>query len=146
MDKEMHTVLSTLTDNVMRELRTLNKKDTLSATEIKAAVDSMCLLIKIEEYKTILESNRPMMETGESYNYGMSMRPSIHGTMHYDDSYDKNVSPVTGNYIRRDTGYSSHSINDRMIATLETMYDKAKTEYEREEIRREIDRIRNRSN
>jgi hypothetical protein len=145
MDKEIHTVLSTLTDNVMRELRTLNKKDTLSATEIKAAVDSLCLLIKIEEYKSMHDSNS-MMENGESYGYGMSMRPAIHGTMHYDDHYDMNRSPVTGNYIRRDTGYSSHSLNDRMIAKLETMYDEAKSEYEREEIRKEIDRIRNRSN
>ena len=55
-------------------------------------------------------------------------------------------SPVTGRYVSRDMGYSSHSINDKMIAKLETAYDDAQSQYEREEIRKEIDRLRNRSN
>lgn len=42
--------------------------------------------------------------------------------------------------------YSGHSINDRMIARLEDMYDEAKSEHEREEIRREIERLRNNTN
>ena len=39
-------------------------------------------------------------------------------------------------------GYSAHSIKDRMIDSLERLMDNAATEYEREEIRREIEGIR----
>ena len=61
-------------------------------------------------------------------------------------SYDRGRSPVTGRYVSRDHGYSGHSINDRMISQLENMYDEAKTEYEREEVRKEIERLRGKSN
>jgi hypothetical protein len=39
-------------------------------------------------------------------------------------------------------GYSGHSINDRMIDALERMMDTAKTEHERETIRKRIEEIR----
>ena len=59
----------------------------------------------------------------------------------YMDSYAPMRSPVTGRYISRDDGMSGHSLKDRMIAKLEGMYDEAKSEYEREELRKEIRRI-----
>lgn len=59
----------------------------------------------------------------------------------YMDSYAPMRSPVTGRYISRDGGMSGHSIKDRMVAKLEGMYDEASSEYEREEIRKEIRRI-----
>ena len=45
------------------------------------------------------------------------------------------------NYRSMDRMSSGHSIKDRMKATLEDMVDKAKTEYEREEILETIDRL-----
>lgn len=59
----------------------------------------------------------------------------------YMDSYAPMRSPVTGRYISRDGGMSGHSLKDRMIAKLEEMYDEASSEYEREELRKEIRRI-----
>lgn len=50
-------------------------------------------------------------------------------------------SPVTGRYVSRDGGMSGHSLKDRMVAKLEAMYDEAQSEYEREELRKEIRRI-----
>ena len=75
-----------------------------------------------------------------------SNRPRMTGRYHVNGSYDRGRSPVTGRYVSRDSGYSGHSINDRMISQLENMYDEAKTEYEREEVRKEIDRLRGKSN
>jgi hypothetical protein len=150
MDKETMNVLESLEDSVIRELRLLNKKDTLSATEIKAASDAMCLLTKIKVYK---EGGMVEDEDGQSYmmwprdSYDdYSSRPRMTGNYRINGSYDRGRSPVTGRYVSRDSGYSSHSINDRMIAQLENMYDEAKTEYEREEVRKEIDRLRGKSN
>ena len=150
MDKETMNVLESLEDSVIRELRLLNKKDTLSATEIKAASDAMCLLTKIKVYK---EGGMVEDEDGQSYmmwprdSYDdYSSRPRMTGNYRINGSYDRGRSPVTGRYVSRDHGYSGHSINDRMISQLENMYDEAKTEYEREEVRKEIDRLRGKSN
>lgn len=88
----------------------------------------------------------------------------IEGTNTYDDgySYERGRSPITGRYVSRDAmphhdaryydtnggastrryydgathhGYSGHSIQDRMIATLERMIDDAQTEHERKTIK-----------
>lgn len=150
MDKDMMNVLDALEENVVRELRMLNKKESLSATEIKAATDAMCLLFKIRTYR---EGGMIEDEDGQSYmmwpsdRYDeYSNRPRMTGHYHVNGSYDRRRSPVTGRYVSRDHGYSGHSINDRMISQLENMYDEAKTEYEREEVRKEIERLRGKSN
>lgn len=136
MDKETMTVLEDLKGSVTRELRVLNKKDTLSPTEIKAATDAVCLLLKIKMIE----------EGGTEYDPDSNSFTSWNGE-YYEDYSNRGRSPVTGRYISRTGGrYSSHSINDRMIAKLEDMYDEAKTDHEREEIRREIERLRNKSN
>lgn len=49
-------------------------------------------------------------------------------------------SPVTGRYISN--GYSGHSIEDRMIMALEQQMDEAKTDYERQLVEKEIQRLR----
>jgi hypothetical protein len=150
MEKDVMNVLDTLEENVVRELRMLNKKDSLSVTEIKAATDAMCLLFKIKMYR---EGGMIEDEGGQSYTMwpsnqydDYSTRPHMTGRYQVNGSYDRGRSPVTGRYVSRDHGYSGHSINDRMISQLENMYDEAKTEYEREEVRKEIDRLRGKSN
>ena len=90
-----------------------------------------------------------MSETGASYG-----RYTMHGSYggeSMDNSYGmygaRGRSPVTGRYISRDGAMhddymmSGHSIKDRMVARLEAMYDEAKSEHERDEIRKEIRRI-----
>lgn len=72
---------------------------------------------------------------------------------YYHDSYDNDMysnrrgrSPVTGRYISRghyNDGYSGHSIMDRMVAKLESMYDEAQTDHERQTVDQWIQRLRN---
>lgn len=58
-------------------------------------------------------------------------------------TYNRDYSNGMGNMSRRyDGGYSGHSVNDRMIASLEKEMDHAETEYEREQIRNEIEHLR----
>lgn len=78
--------------------------------------------------------------SGRRYNIRMD---SYGGDMGYSEARGR--SPVTGRYISRGMdggGYSGHSIEDRMIATLEQQMDQAKTEYERNMIEEEIKHIR----
>lgn len=121
-EREMMNALESLKGSVFREIRVLNQKPTLSPTEISAATDAMCLLMKIKKYEM--------------------------GVDEFDDeqSYARGRSPVTGRYISRDMGYSGHNITNKMIEKLEMAYDDAHNQQEREAIRREIDHLRNMSN
>lgn len=80
------------------------------------------------------------------------------------DSFRRGRSPYTGQFVSRDQwpmahsmngsygnygpaytgGYSGHSINDRMIASLEHMMSQTNDKYEQEQIRNEIESIRKR--
>lgn len=62
-------------------------------------------------------------------------------------SYNRDYSMGDGmsnnmNSRKYDGGYSGHSVNDRMIDSLERMMDQAENEYEREKIRKEIEHLR----
>lgn len=80
-----------------------------------------------------------------SYGYRNHDRGSYHNDYYHGDSYRRGRSPVTGRYISRghEDGHSGHSIMDRMIASLESMYDEAKTDHEKQTVSEWINRLRN---
>lgn len=70
-------------------------------------------------------------------------------------SYRRGRSPSTGRYMSMDedpniihakfgSGYSGHSVNDQMIASLEHLVDKMPTDYERQQVISEIESLRKR--
>ena len=87
--------------------------------------------------------------------YGTSGARYPHISYGYDhDSYARGRDAATGRYVSRgrepmwhDDRYmdrtSVHSIEDRMIWALEQQMDSAKSDYERQLIEKEINRIRN---
>lgn len=92
---------------------------------------------------------------GEKYlmpdgSYAIKMPHVSYGGPMMDDSYRRGRSPSTGRYVsmaerpRYEGGYSGHSINDKMIASLEKLMDKAESEYERQQIADEINDLRSR--
>lgn len=105
----------------------LNKKANITSAELSALKEAYELRMELQNcYGDGIK---------ESESYG---RYTMHGT--YDGMRGR--SPVTGRYISRDDYMmSGHSIKDRMVARLEGMYDEAKSEHERDEIRKEIRRI-----
>lgn len=64
----------------------------------------------------------------------------------YPYSYRRGRSATTGRYVSRGDNYgdaySGHSIDDRMVAAIEDMYDEAKTDHERQKIDTAIRMIR----
>lgn len=60
-------------------------------------------------------------------------------TLSYNRDYSNNMDNMSRRY---DGGYSGHSVNDRMIASLEREYDNANSDYEKEQIRKEIEHLR----
>ncbi len=120
LNEKVTKELDDLSENIAKELKKINSKTEMSAADLKAASDALCVLEKIET-----------IQNGE-----------------YDDSsyshtsYSRMRNPMNGRYMDHDKGYSGHSIHDRMIAALENLYDQAKTDYDRETISDGIRMIR----
>ena len=113
----------------------MNKKKDLTSADL----EMLCKAYKLR--RELMYDDVGMGEPGEWDNSSsMYSRRNVMPRA-YMDSYAPMRSPVTGRYISRDGGMSGHSLKDRMIAKLEEMYDSAQTEYEREELRKEIRRI-----
>lgn len=111
-----------LSENVSKELKKINSKPEMSAADLKAAMDALCVLEKID--------NLQNGSDGES-SYASHR------------NYGRMRNPVNGRYMMdSDRGYSGHSVHDRMIAALEGLYDQAKTDYDRETISNGIRMIR----
>lgn len=134
--------MDTMTQNTLKLLENcieeMNKKKDLTPSDL----EMLC-----KAYKLKRELEDPGMSGGSYAGYydripmpNTNGRPM--GDWHAEGSYAPMRSPVTGRYVSRDGyGMSSHSLKDRMIAKLEGMYDEAQSEYEREEIRKEIRQI-----
>lgn len=138
----MRETLESLKQLLSKEIRKVVDKGALTPTEVESLTKAMCLYQMVEE--------RLMLETGYAgFNEGYSSR------YYRDDmpdpfypnngaSYRRGRNPVNGQYVSRDymNGRSGHSINDRMIAKLEEMVDQAPNEYERQQILRQIEKMR----
>lgn len=127
---------------LMKEIGKINAKGDISPSEL----DNLC-----KAYKTLREIStiEAMDDYGDqSYGRGRSMR--IDNSYGYDypmrgESYRRGRG-ADGRYVSRDgsyeRGYSGHSVNDRMIASLEREMDMAESEYDRNKIMEEIRRLR----
>lgn len=126
MDKLANKTIEMLDEQIEK----LIKKGDISQTEVDALKDAWTIKMMLECYDEQGAMSYAMMPDPEMGSYGS-----------YGGSYRRGRSTTTGRYMSRESGYSSHSIKDRMIARLEAMYDEAKSEHEREEIQKEIRRI-----
>lgn len=124
----MNDVLNGLKRLVEKELNKIVQKGDLTLAELNVAKEAVCLLKYIDEI--------------EPYEFEDDARYSNDYQMKSRNSSMRGRSPKTGRYVSRDMGMSSHSIKDRAIAALESMVDTAESDYEREEIIKMIDQIR----
>lgn len=137
MDKEMMELSDALCDAaklVQKEVKKIVDKGDLTEKELDSLYKAACFMEKIE---------KTCVMDGESY-----------GPRHYDmkmDAYGdwngyserRGRSPVTGRYISRGMdGMSGHSVEDRMIASLEHEMDNVTSEYDKKRIMDEIRNIR----
>lgn len=120
----------------------MNKKKDLTSADL----EMLCKAYKLR--RELMYDDADMGESSEWDNSSsMYSRRNVMPRVYMDgmnpntNAYAPMRSPVTGRYISRDGGMSGHSLKDRMIAKLEGMYDEAQSEYEREELRKEIRRI-----
>lgn len=131
--------INTLYDKVGMELRSLNKKDTLSRDEIKAALDAICLMHKIRHFE----------DDGVKYGWnedGYSQRGwTINEIPRYPYSYADSRMGNNGrsnSYQMRGTAYAPDRYSgndgiDGMINSLSGLND-----HDRRAVAEYIDRLR----
>ena len=120
-------------------------KPDLTIAEIKNATEAVSLMCKLNE----LERGDAMRDQygSEAYsgNYGANawIASGPYPDYNYGDSYGRQMrSSRTGRYMNNNVGTYGHSIKDRMVASLEDMMDQAHNDYERQEIKNEIQQLR----
>lgn len=162
MDKTLENLKETLED----EIKKIVKKGDITPSELESVQKAVCTIDMIDNmgmsegtsygrYSSRhmsydhMPSNRMFPERSYGEYSERQYHDSYGNRMYHDgyqgDSYRRGRSPVTGRYISRgsyDDGYSGHSIMDRMVAKLESMYDEAQTDHERQTVSEWINRLR----
>lgn len=158
LKKLMHAVEKCVED--------LSKKSDITPAETKAALDGMqlrdMLRCEIEERKMKEEYSErgysgyravprhyTMTAYGHPGGYYTQSMSGEYGIRQYPGAYENategwyqsNLQPSAYNMDSR-SEYSRHSIGDRAVEKLENLMDGAKSEYEREELRKFIRMIR----
>lgn len=156
--EELNKSLSSLKDVLNEEIKKVTKKADITPAELENMTKTLCL---IEKIKMIEEGDDYWEENGQSgrsyhmnrnggYSYGSGLLPN--DPYYYDERYDgmsgrRMRSATTGRYMSGTNrsygnyGMSGHSIKDRMIAKLESMYDEATTDHERQVVDEWIERL-----
>jgi len=134
-----------------KEMKKIVDKGDLTPAELDNLKKALCIADMLEG-----QSNGMYMDDPDMMSYGWN----IQRTHPYMDDMNgmsgrRGRSSVTGRYISRgmdssntngmNYGQSGHSIEDRMIATLEQQMDNANSSYERQMIQEEINHIRMRN-
>lgn len=129
----MEQVLESLKKQVVKNLESITMKNDMSPAELKTATEAVCLLKEIQQVEYMDDYSKE----DEGYSgYSRSHYPSRSS---YDDMRRSYGGMSSYDY---DRGRSGHSVNDRMIDSLERLLDGAKTEYERETIMKTIEGLR----
>ena len=143
MHKKLEEFSHILEKDLKSELEKIVNAGTINPTEVKNVTDAVCLMLKVKEYEQWLEdeemdaqySNRGYsMDRDMSYRRGRDASTGQYVSRDYGRSYAR----MPHGHFSYDSGYSSHSINDRMIDSLERMMDTASGDYERQEIQKAI--------
>lgn len=143
----MQEILEELKQVLKKDIKKVVDKGDVTPTEVETLTKALCLYDMVEE-RLMLENGYAGFSNDYSQRYyrdggSYEMMPDPYS---YDgNSYRRGRSQTTGRYMSRgqNGGRSGHSINDRMIAKLEEMVDQAPNDYERQQILRQIEKMRN---
>ena len=134
LNRILEKAVEALEDNV----RQITRKESMTPADLEHLSKSICTIERIK--------NIQREEQGEysenSYRRGRSRTTGRY--MSREDSRNYYDDGGSGNSTRRyfdSSGYSGHSIKDRMVSKLEELFDEAQTEHERQVVQDWIDRL-----
>lgn len=143
MHKAIEEFNHILEKDLKEELQKVNSAGTIDPAEVKTITDAVKLMVKLKEYEAWCNGEMEGRSYGDySYMRGRDAMTGRYTSRGYDSygHYSYN-GPYETPRMSYDRGYSGHSINDRMIAKLETMMGEAESDYERQKIQEAIARM-----
>ena len=127
-------LLYELDEILEKELKNVVEKGEVPANEWENLKRLVCIMKEVKEVEQMLMEDE-YDEGYSSRSYNTPFMPRItYDSRGENMSHMRGRSRTTGRYMSRDGGYgrSNHSTKDRMIATMESMYDKANSEHEKQ--------------
>ena len=134
MDDKLQQTLQMAIETIEDVIKDITSKKDISPAQLEHLSKSVCI---IEKLKSMQQQENEYSEN--SYRRGRSRTSGRY--MSRDNSNDYRDS---GNSSRRyydSSGYSGHSLKDRMIAKLEEMFDDAQSKHEEQYLQQWIDRL-----
>ena len=124
-------------------IKDITSKKDISPAQLEHLSKSVCI---IEKLKSMQQQENEYSEN--SYRRGRSRTTGRYSRDNSNDYYDNSGRNYrdSGNSSRRyndSSGYSGHSLKDRMIAKLEEMLDDTQSHHEEQFINQWIDRLAN---
>lgn len=149
-------IVGEVMDKLATEMQFINQKKSLNSSDvdvIKKMLEAMekaaCIMEMAEQAGEGYSGRggRYSMRFGDGYasrNYSGDRnmgRSYADGRSYAEDGYSEAMRAANGQY-RSGDNYSGHSIEDRMIADMETMAGRAGNDYERKRIQEGIEALR----
>lgn len=143
-------------ERLEKEMCTLAKKEPLQIPdvtmlkELAEAYSKLTTSVGMNEFSQNMYGDDMSMDSFRRGRSPLTGQFVSRGMMPWYDSYGNQGGGNSNNYAYGNQsmayagGYSGHSINDRMIASLEHMMSQTNDKYEQEQIRNEIESIRKR--
>ena len=131
MDDKLNQTLQMAIDTIEDVIKDITSKKDINPAQLEHLSKSVCI---IEKLKSMQQQENDYSEN--SYRRGRSRDNS-------NDYSERNYRDI-GNSSRRyndSSGYSGHSLKDRMIAKLEEMFDDAHSRHEEQYLQEWINRL-----
>lgn len=146
---DMHKTCSEIEKKLDTDICDLLKKPNMSKDELMMLGEAVDIL---KDISTIRAMDAYGGNEEDYSSASFASRTMTRRSMDYEKGYEDGMSmaqrrsPTTGRFMdgamHYNNGVSGHSINDRMVDSIERMYDTASTEHERAEINDVINYIR----
>lgn len=134
--------LNSLEDLLNEQIAKIANKGDITPTELENMTKTLCLLEKIKDYREDYDwEDEGQSQMSRRYSRRMDSMKDINNITRNPYSTNSYENRSYRNSYGRNRGYSGHSIKDRMVAKLESMYDEAQTDHERQIVDEWIDRL-----
>lgn len=144
--EKLNRALDNAVDSLEDIIKGITRKENMSPAELEHLSKSICIIERIKNIQREIdggEYSENSYRRGRSRTTGRYVSRDSSSRGYYDEG-NSNRGYHDGNSSRYydSSGYSGHSIKDRMIARLEEMFDEAQSEHERQVVQEWIDRLR----
>ena len=138
----LNQTLQQAKDTIEDVIKGITSKNDITPTQLEHLSKAVCI---VEKLKSIERQENDFSENsyrrGRSRTTGQYVSRNGSSSQYYDNSGRHYRDGDSSRRYNDSSGYSGHSIKDRMISRLEEMFDEAQSEHEKQIVQEWIDRL-----